>query len=41
MPADELAGASLAHRNGWVNVPAGLGLGIEIDRAVLDRYRVA
>jgi D-galactarolactone cycloisomerase len=38
---DELAGAPLAHRNGWVDVPAGPGLGIEIDRAVLDRYRVA
>ena len=25
--------------NGWVDIPSKPGLGVEIDRAVLDRYR--
>jgi D-galactarolactone cycloisomerase len=29
------------HVDGSVTIPSGPGLGIEIDRAVLDRYRVA
>jgi D-galactarolactone cycloisomerase len=38
---DELSQARIAHQKGWVDVPTGPGLGIEIDRKVLDRYRVA
>ena len=38
---DELSLTKIAHQKGWVDVPAGPGLGIEIDRKVLDRYRVA
>jgi D-galactarolactone cycloisomerase len=38
---DELSQARIAHQKGWVDVPAGPGLGVEIDRKVLDRYRVA
>jgi len=26
--------------HGWVEIPSGPGLGIEVDRAVLERYRV-
>jgi D-galactarolactone cycloisomerase len=25
--------------DGWVPIPAGPGLGVEVDRAVLERYR--
>lgn len=28
-------------REGWVDIPARPGLGVEVDRSVLDRYRVA
>ena len=28
-------------REGWVDIPSGPGLGIEVDRAVVERYRVA
>jgi D-galactarolactone cycloisomerase len=38
---DQLAGAPLVHRNGWVDVPTAPGLGIEINRDILDRYRMA
>jgi D-galactarolactone cycloisomerase len=38
---DELATVPIVHRDGWVDVPTGPGLGIEIDRGVLERYRVA
>jgi D-galactarolactone cycloisomerase len=38
---DELSGTKLTHLKGFVDVPTGPGLGIEIDRAILDRYRVA
>lgn len=30
----------IAHDHGWVAVPTGPGLGIEIDRGILDTYRV-
>lgn len=38
---DELSSTALTHVGGIVHVPTGPGLGIEIDRAVLDKYRVA
>ena len=38
---DELSLTPIKHQKGWVDVPAGPGLGIEIDRKVLERYRVA
>ena len=38
---DELSLTRIKHQKGWVDVPAGPGLGIEIDRKVLERYRVA
>ena len=28
------------HKDGWVTIPSGPGLGVEIDRAVLEKYRV-
>ncbi|HZP87981.1 MAG TPA: mandelate racemase/muconate lactonizing enzyme family protein [Burkholderiales bacterium] len=30
----------ITHDKGWVDVPTGPGLGIEIDREILERYRV-
>jgi D-galactarolactone cycloisomerase len=38
---DELSSADLTHREGMVKVPTGAGLGIEINREVLERYKVA
>ncbi len=38
---DQLSTTSLAHSKGWVQVPTGPGLGIDIDRSILERYRVA
>ena len=38
---DELSTTSLLADKGIVTVPTGPGLGIEIDRKVLERYRVA
>lgn len=38
---DELAGKPFAHERGFVDVPTGPGLGIEIDRELIERYRVA
>ena len=38
---DELSLVKIAHQQGWVEVPTGPGLGIEIDRKILERYRVA
>lgn len=38
---DELSSARLTHTRGIVEVPNGAGLGIDIDRAVLAKYRVA
>jgi D-galactarolactone cycloisomerase len=32
--------SSIEHRDGRVAVPTGAGLGIEIDRAALERFRV-
>ena len=37
---DHLAQEPIVQHKGIVQVPTGAGLGIEIDRAVLDRYRV-
>jgi D-galactarolactone cycloisomerase len=37
---DQLAGQPFAHDKGFVHVPTGPGLGIEIDRAILERHRV-
>lgn len=38
---DELSSTKLTHTRGIVDVPTGPGLGIDIDRAVLAKYRVA
>jgi D-galactarolactone cycloisomerase len=38
---DELSTTDLTHTEGFVTVPDGPGLGIEINRAVLERYKVA
>ncbi|NGM86263.1 mandelate racemase/muconate lactonizing enzyme family protein [Parapusillimonas sp. SGNA-6] len=37
---DELSRTNLTHEGGIVTVPTGPGLGIDVDRTVLDRYRV-
>jgi len=37
---DELSSTDLTHHEGMVQVPTGPGLGIEINREVLERYRV-
>ena len=37
---DQLAGKPIAHDKGWVDVPTGPGLGIEIGRAILTQYAV-
>ena len=37
---DHLAVEPIVQTNGIVAVPGGAGLGIDIDRAVIDRYRV-
>jgi D-galactarolactone cycloisomerase len=38
---EELGGDVFSHQNGIVNVPQGPGLGIEINRDILTRYKVA
>jgi D-galactarolactone cycloisomerase len=38
---DHLAQEPIAQKKGIVKVPTGPGLGIEIDRAVLEKYKVA
>ena len=38
---DRLSQTSLTHTKGFVDVPTAPGLGIEIDRKILDQYRVA
>ena len=38
---DELAREPIVQRRGVVAVPDGPGLGIEVDREVLDRFKVA
>jgi len=30
----------LEQLNGWLDVPRKAGLGVEVDRAVLDKYRL-
>jgi D-galactarolactone cycloisomerase len=37
---DRLAQTPIEHADGVVAIPTGPGLGIEIDRSVLDHYRV-
>jgi D-galactarolactone cycloisomerase len=37
---DELSSTDLTHKGGFVTVPNGPGLGIEINRDVLERYKV-
>jgi len=38
---DQLSTVPFTHHGGFVDVPKGPGLGIEINREILDRYRVA
>ena len=38
---DHLAVKPIQQVNGVIAVPDGPGLGIEVDRAVIDKYRVA
>lgn len=38
---DHLSREPIVQRRGKVQIPTGAGLGIEVDRQVLDRYRVA
>ena len=38
---DELSTEPIVQRQGVVQVPTAAGLGIEVRREVLDRYRVA
>lgn len=38
---DQLSKEPISHSKGWVDVPTEPGLGIEIDRSILERYRVA
>lgn len=38
---DQLAGRPFAHQRGFVDVPTGPGLGIDIDLALIERYRIA
>jgi D-galactarolactone cycloisomerase len=38
---DALSTTDLTHHNGFVTVPDGPGLGIDIDTSILDKYRVA
>jgi D-galactarolactone cycloisomerase len=36
----QLVAQPIQHVNGWVEVPSRPGIGVEVDRAVLDRFRV-
>lgn len=38
---DQLATTPIAQRDGYLAVPTGPGLGIEVDRRVVERYRVS
>ena len=38
---DRLSVEPIVQQRGKVQIPTGAGLGIEIDRSILDRYRVA
>jgi D-galactarolactone cycloisomerase len=40
-PPEERGGILFSHKEGVVKVPAGPGLGIEINREILKRYKVA
>ena len=37
---EHLVSQPLQHVNGWVTIPNRPGLGVEVDRAILERYRV-
>jgi len=37
---DELPNVPMQLENGYVTIPSGPGLGIEIDRAVIEKYRI-
>jgi D-galactarolactone cycloisomerase len=37
---DLLAKEPIVHKNGFVDVSNKPGLGVEVDRAILDKYRV-
>ena len=37
---EQLVSQPLQHVDGWVTVPNRPGLGVEVDRAILERYRV-
>jgi L-alanine-DL-glutamate epimerase-like enolase superfamily enzyme len=30
----------IEQKNGWVEIPAGPGLGVEIDRGAIDKFRI-
>ena len=36
----QLVAEPVVQRDGWIDVPSRPGLGVEVDRAVLDRYRL-
>jgi D-galactarolactone cycloisomerase len=36
---DAMTTVPIVQRDGWVDVPTGPGLGIEVDRAALERFR--
>ena len=38
---DDLAKERIVQRGGWVDIPTAPGLGIEINREILEQYRVA
>ena len=33
--------APIEHKDGWVDIPLGPGLGIEVDRAAITRFTVS
>jgi D-galactarolactone cycloisomerase len=35
----ELITKPIQQVDGWVEIPSGPGLGVEVDRAVLEKYR--
>ena len=37
---EELGGDLFSHKNGIVKVPTGPGLGIEVNREIIERYKV-
>jgi L-alanine-DL-glutamate epimerase-like enolase superfamily enzyme len=38
---DDLLAKPIQLVDGWVTIPDGPGLGVEIDRAALERFRIA